>query len=102
MTRWFRCGLLLITLTGSASVLAHYPTMECNRQGQALECRVGYSDGSKAVGDLVRLYNYDEQLLAEKAADQYSRASFLVPTGEFYIQFDSGHEFPVEVDYGEL
>ncbi|WP_286238872.1 hypothetical protein [Neptuniibacter halophilus] len=96
---------LLGGLTGlmiSAGALAHYPMMECAAQSEMIECRVGFSDGSKATGKPVRLYDYDENLIAEAEADQRSLVSFSQPQGEFYIQFDSGHEFPVEVDYGEL
>lgn len=89
-------------LTCSPFLFAHYPMMECAQQAQQIECRVGFSDGSKAIGKPVRLYDYDENLLLEQKADHRSLVSFSAPEGEFYIQFDSGHEFPVEVDYGEL
>lgn len=89
-------------LTCSPFVFSHYPMMECIPKDQQVECRVGFSDGSKAIGKPVRVFDYDENLLQEYKADKRSLVLIDVPKGEFYIQFDSGHEFPVEVDYGEL
>ena len=91
-----------IALLCSSTTYAHYPMMECSAKAQLIRCDVGFSDGSKAVGKPVKLYDYDENLIVKKKADKFSRAEFVMPEGEFYIQFDSGHEFPVEVDYGEL
>jgi hypothetical protein len=86
----------------SSPVFAHYPVLECSAKDALITCNAGFSDGSKAVGKSVKLYDYDENLLVHKKADKFSRVVFEKPAGEFYIQFDSGHEFPVEVDYGEL
>jgi len=94
------CTLLLLLV--SASALAHYPIMSCERLDQQVECRVGFSDGSKAIGKRVRLINYDELELARKRADSHSKVSFKIPDGEFYIRFESGHEYPVELDYEEI
>jgi len=81
---------------------AHYPAMQCTLLDRLIECEVGFSDGSKAVGKPVRLIDYDENVLVVKKADRFSRVTFDKPEGEFYIQFDSGHEFPVEMDYAEF
>ncbi|WP_415884334.1 hypothetical protein [Neptuniibacter sp. QD34_54] len=89
-------------MSASASALAHYPVMTCEQESAEILCHVGFSDGTKAVGKPVKLYDYDETLLVSKKADKFSQVRFKQPEGEFYIQFDSGHEFPVEVDYGEL
>lgn len=96
-------SLLLVLLSGvSLPANAHFPVMECEQNGSLIRCHVGFSDGSKAVGKPVKLIDYDENLLELKKSDKFSRVEFQRPKGEFYIQFDSGHEFPVEVDYGEL
>lgn len=89
-------------MIASAPALAHYPVMTCENKTAEILCHVGFSDGSKAVGKPVKLYDYDETLLKLEKADKFSQVRFEQPQGEFYIQFDSGHEFPVEVDYGEL
>ena len=45
---------------------------------------------------------YDEEIIGKANADKFSKVRFQKPNGEYYLYFDSGHEFPVEVDYGEL
>ncbi len=97
--------LLLLACTvwlKSHTVFAHYPLMTCSAVAQQVNCEVGFSDGSKAVGKPVRLFDYEENLLQTQTSDRFSRVQFERPEGEFYLQFDSGHEFPVEVDVGEL
>lgn len=95
----------VILVTGvlcSTPLRAHYPTMQCEAVEQLIRCEVGFSDGSKAVGKPVRLFSYDEDLLQTRKSDRFSRVEFERPKGDFYLQFDSGHEFPIEVDMGEL
>ncbi|MGY8872846.1 MAG: hypothetical protein ACKVJE_20650 [Pseudomonadales bacterium] len=94
--------LSLIGLLQSTTVYAHYPLMFCESNQEVISCEVGFTDGSKAVGKFVRLFDYDENLLQENKSDKFSKVEFSRPSGEFYLQFDSGHEFPVEVDVGEL
>lgn len=103
ISRRFLLKLILGTaLLQSSAVFAHYPIMTCEAQGQLINCEVGFSDGTKAKGKPVHLFDYDENRLETKKADKFSRVEFERPEGEFYLQFDSGHEFPVEVDVGEL
>jgi hypothetical protein len=90
--------LLLI----SVSTRAHYPTMECSKKETNIICELGFSDGSKVKGAEVRLISYEEEVLDIAKADAFSRVSFDEPGEEFYIYFDAKHEFPIEVDYGEL
>lgn len=97
--RLLLCGLGSFS---ASNVHAHFPVMTCEAQQAEILCDVGFSDGSKAIGKPVRLFDYQEQLLEEKRSDRFSRVRFQRPQGEFYLQFDSGHEFPIEVDYGEL
>lgn len=89
-------------LLKSSAVFAHYPVMTCEAQDQLINCEVGFSDGTKAKGKPIYLFDYDDKLLETKKADGFSRVQFVRPDGDFYLQFDSGHEFPVEVDVGEL
>lgn len=86
----------------SCAALAHYPMMDCYKMESVIRCEVGFSDGTKAKGKEVKLISYDEEVLSLKQADKFSRVEFLIPEGEYYIYFDAKHEFPIEVDYGEL
>lgn len=92
----------LLLMLVSLPVWAHYPVMTCELDGDQILCEVGFSDGSKAIGKKVQLITYDDEVLAVQVADKFSRVTFKKPEGEYYIHYDSGHEFPVEVDYGEL
>lgn len=88
----------------SSAAHAHYPTIDCWKKKQTIFCEVGFSDGSKARGKDVSVISYDEEILATKQADKFSRVEFQAPEEglEYYIYFDAKHEFPIEVDYGEL
>jgi len=102
MVKAAKLGLIGMLIGASTSVLAHYPVMTCEKDNEEILCHVGFSDGTKAINKPVKLYDYDENLLEAKQADKFSQVRFKPPQGEYYLQFDSGHEFPVEVDYGEL
>jgi len=98
----FRTGLSALLLLLPLGAYAHYPVMDCGREGGELVCKVGYSDGTLASGAEVIMYSYDDEVLASVKADGRSQARFTEPQGEFYIRFDAGHEDPAEFDYAEL
>ena len=81
---------------------AHYPVMDCSREGEEIVCQVGFSDGTLAQGQAVVVYSYEDEELARTVADGSSVARFAWQAGEFYIQFDAGHEDPAEFDYVEF
>jgi len=91
-------GLLSI----SQLAFAHYPLMHCAIVGDNIECEAGYSDGSKAVDYQVNMYDYDDNLIAKVKTDKRSIATFTDAPDEYYLVFDSGHEYPVEVDSVEI
>jgi len=91
-----------LAFVASAAAWAHYPTLDCQRGSEAVECRAGYSDGASASGEAVKLFSYDDELLHSLKADADSRVRFPLTEGEFYISFDPGHDQPAEVDYIEL
>ncbi|GLS91887.1 hypothetical protein GCM10007916_29570 [Psychromonas marina] len=86
----------------SSAALAHYPLMQCEYAEQKIECEAGYSDGSKAIDYQVSMFDYDDNLIAKVKTDIRSIATFEKSVDEFYIVFDSGHEYPVEVDSVEI
>ncbi|WP_298719925.1 hypothetical protein [uncultured Oceanisphaera sp.] len=97
-----RALLLCAGLGLSAPALAHYPVMDCSRDGESVDCRVGYSDGTLGTGAEVVMYSYDDEEIARAKADARSEVRFPWSELEFYIQFDVGHEQPAEFDYVEL
>lgn len=100
-------AVLKVTLPAFLLVIAnlswaHYPTMDCAREGEGIRCEVGFSDGTFAIGSEVVIYDYDEREIARAKANEHSSVYFDWPEGEFFIQFDAGHEDPAEFDYVEL
>ncbi|MFN3881282.1 MAG: hypothetical protein ACK4L8_07615 [Nitrincola lacisaponensis] len=101
-TRFSAAALGCLLAVCTSSVWAHYPYMDCAREGDGIRCEIGFSDGTFAVGSDVVVYDYDERELARATADEHSQVYFDWPDGEFFIQFDAGHEDPAEYDYVEL
>lgn len=100
-------GLIKPCFALSMSVLAlpahaHFPLMSCWFESNIVACEAGYSDGSKAIDYSVEMYDYEDNLIAKEMTDKRSIAEFKKPDADFYIVFDSGHEFPVEVDVVEI
>lgn len=93
---------LAALLLASSSAFAHYPLMHCWLAGDNIECEAGYSDGSKAPNYEISMFDYDDNLIAKSTTDKRSIATFEKMTDEFYLVFDSGHEYPVEVDGVEI
>ncbi|HKM16466.1 MAG TPA: hypothetical protein VJY63_11190 [Marinospirillum sp.] len=98
------CLSVLVSLLALMPLVAwaHYPVMDCSRDGEEIACRVGFSDGTLAQGQAVIIYSYDDEVLAKSVADGRSVAKFAWQEGEFYIQFDAGHEDAAEFDYVEF
>lgn len=90
------CGLC------SGFSFAHFPVMECQKQADHILCQAGYSDGSPASNETVRVFDYDDVLIDMGKTDQRSQVTLSIPSGDYYIVFDPGHEAPVEIDGVEL
>ncbi|MBE0507186.1 MAG: hypothetical protein IBX50_10770 [Marinospirillum sp.] len=97
-----RSALLLVLALLPVMAQAHYPVMDCSRDSDRINCRIGYSDGTLAHGQEVVMYSYADEELVRVKADGRSEAHFDWYEGEFYIQFDAGHEDPAEFDYVEF
>ncbi|MCV6590090.1 MAG: hypothetical protein OIF57_13865 [Marinobacterium sp.] len=92
----------VLVLCTSTAAHAHYPTLDCQAATEVLVCKAGYSDGSSASGETVKVFSYDDELLYHQQTDAHSMVQFTYPQGEFYISFDPGHDQAAEVDYIEL
>lgn len=94
-----------IVLTGliSFSALAHFPTLSCSKlNDKQLKCAAGFSDGQVPGKVELKVYDYDETLLAKYKTASDGSVKIPIPKGEFFIVFDPGHEAPAEFDYAEL
>ncbi len=95
-----------LCLSTALPAMAHFPLMSCHLEQhsdkQAVVCQAGYSDGSTAVDYDIKMYDYDDNLIAKETTDKASSVRFPHPETDFYLVFDAGHENPVEVDVVEL
>ncbi|MBY6185376.1 hypothetical protein KUV89_01795 [Marinobacter hydrocarbonoclasticus] len=88
----------------STSSFAHFGLMECwfEQDRSEVHCKTGWTDGGHASNYDIKLFDYDDNLLAIERTDAQSRVQFPTPAGDFYLVFDPGHESPVEVDVVEM
>lgn len=91
-------------LLGTMSVAhAHYPVCECTMaDGQTVTCTGGFSDGSKAVGVVLDVIAYDEQVLVKGKLGADSTLSFPRPAQDFYVLFDAGPGHTVEIEHSAI
>ena len=99
--RWL-LGLGL--LASAISAHAHFPTLDCQADGdgEQLRCVAGFSDGSVTGKVELQVFTYDEELIEVVVTDSKGEALMAMPEGEFFIVFDADHETPAEFDYAEL
>ncbi len=100
----FHTALPLSLALFSASSAAHFGLMECwfEQQRSEIHCQTGWTDGGQASHYDIKLFDYDDTLLAIERTDAQSQVQFAAPAGDFYLVFDPGHESPVEVDVVEM
>ncbi|MDH0293409.1 hypothetical protein N7414_30185 [Pseudomonas sp. GD04087] len=95
---------LLLGLAASTSALAHAPFCECTAlDAETIRCVGGFTDGSAAPGvtlDVLSATNHKVLLPGKLGAD--SSLTFKRPGEDFYILFDVGPGYMVEVDPSEI
>ncbi|MBY6016469.1 hypothetical protein KUW04_01475 [Halomonas denitrificans] len=98
------CALPASLMLFSASSAAHFGLMECwfEQDRSEIHCKTGWTDGGQASNYDIKLFDYDDNLLAIERTDSESHVTFPAPGGDFYLVFDPGHESPVEVDVVEM
>jgi hypothetical protein len=94
---------LLLGLTASAGALAHAPFCECTALDiDTIRCVGGFTDGSAAPGVTLDVMSSDNQVLIPGKLGPDSSLTFKRPSGDFYILFDVGPGYMVEVDPSEI
>ncbi|QEY70316.1 hypothetical protein [Pseudomonas denitrificans (nom. rej.)] len=94
---------ILLGLSASASALAHAPYCECTAlDAQTIRCVGGFTDGSAAPGVTLDVMSSDNQVLIPGKLGADSSLTFKRPSGDFYILFDVGPGYMVEVDPSEI
>lgn len=103
MNAILKCGTVLLGLSASASALAHAPFCECSAlDAETIRCVGGFTDGSAAPGVTLDVMGSDNQVLIPGKLGADSSLTFKRPSGDFYILFDVGPGYMVEVDPSEI
>lgn len=99
-----KCSALLLGLAASTSALAHAPFCECTAlDADTIRCVGGFTDGSAAPGvslDVIRAADNQVLLPGKLGAD--SSLTFKRPAEDFYILFDVGPGYQVEIEPSEI
>ncbi|WP_448679680.1 hypothetical protein [Pseudomonas nicosulfuronedens] len=94
---------VLLGLTASFSALAHAPFCECTAlDADTIRCVGGFTDGSTAPGVTLDVMGADNQVLIPGKLGADSSLTFKRPSGDFYILFDVGPGYMVEVEPSEI
>lgn len=86
---------LALAAAVAAPALAHAPILDCFDNGDdTITCEAGYSDGSSAAGQTIRVRDIDHKLVFEAEFDEDGSYTFDRPDSpEFHIEFigDDAH-----------
>lgn len=98
-----RLALPLFLLGAAGPALAHNPMCDCKPvDGEQIQCKGGFSDGSGAAGVTLDVIGYDESMLVKGKLGDDSTLTFKRPDGEFYVLFDAGPGHVVEIDHTDI
>ena len=99
MERALALGALIAILFAQPAA-AHAPLLDCYDNGDAsITCEAGYTDGSSASGQIIRVRDADNRLLFEDHFDANGSFTFDQPdAAEFQVQFE-GDQFHSVVLY---
>lgn len=94
----------LLGLAVSVSALAHAPFCECTAlDAETIRCVGGFTDGSDAPGVTLDVMSAaDNKMLMPGKLGADSSLTFKRPTEDFYILFDVGPGYQVEVEPSEI
>ncbi len=95
-------GALIVALSPATPALAHYPFCSCEKHGEMIRCKGGFSDGTSAEGVKLDVIGYDEAVLIPGKFGKDSVVEFRSPPGDFYVLFDAGPGHVVEVDHNDI
>lgn len=103
MKATLKIGASLLGLACSASALAHAPFCECQAlDAETIRCVGGFSDGSAAPGVTLDVMSADHKVLIPGQLGADSSLTFKRPSEDFYVLFDVGPGYMVEVEPSEI
>ena len=91
-------SLPLLTLAATA-VYAHNAICDCFDNGdETITCEGGFSDGGKAVGVPVHVFDQSGKVLIDGKMSDKSDFTFAKPKVDFRVEFDAGQGHVVTID----
>ena len=89
-----------ISVVGLASVAyAHNAICDCfDNSDETITCEGGFSDGGKAVGVPLRVYDQAGKVLIDGKMTDKSEFTFPKPKSDFRVEFDAGQGHVVTID----
>jgi hypothetical protein len=91
-----------IAVVATTPAYAHYPFCTCEKHGEMIRCKGGFSDGTGAEGVKLDVIGYDESVLIPGKFGKDSVVEFKPPAGDYYVLFDAGPGHVVEVDHNDI
>ncbi len=91
--------LLPLALTAAAVAYAHNAICSCFDNGDdTITCEGGFSDGGKAVGVPLRVFDQAGKVLITGAMSKDSSFTFAKPKVPFRVEFNAGEGHIVTID----
>ena len=97
-SRLVLASLPLLALAATA-VYAHNAICDCFDNGdETITCEGGFSDGGKAVGVPVHVFDQSGKVLIDGKMSEKSDFTFAKPKVDFRVEFDAGQGHVVTID----
>ena len=97
-SRLVLASLPLLALAATA-VYAHNAICDCFDNGdETITCEGGFSDGGKAVGVPVHVFDQSGKVLIDGKMGDKSDFTFAKPKVDFRVEFDAGQGHVVTID----
>jgi hypothetical protein len=91
--------ILILVAALATSAEAHNAICECFDNGdETITCEGGFSDGAKAAGVPVRVFDASGKVLIDGAMTENSDFTFPRPDVDFRVEFDAGQGHVVTID----
>ncbi len=99
----FTLGALLLAGVVQTAAAHQAPFCQCKAVDERnIRCVGGFSGGVPAVGVTLDVIGYDQRTLVAGKLDEQASFTFERPDAPFYILFDAGPGYTVEIDHQDL
>ena len=96
-------GALLLASAALPALAHQAPFCQCAPlDARTIRCTAGFSGDAPATGVPLEVIAYDQRVLVAGRLDEQSSFTFRRPDEPFYILFDAGPGYTVEIDHQDL